>query len=80
VVTTIKKWGNSLGLRIPKSFAAEADIEEGSEVDISVREGELVVTPRRKPHYELSDLLAKVSKKNVHGEIDTGKPVGREVW
>jgi antitoxin MazE len=79
MVTKIQKWGNSLGLRIPKSFAAEAEIEEGSEVDITIREGTLVITPRQKPRYELSELLAKVSKKNLHEEIDTGGPVGREV-
>jgi len=80
MVTKIQKWGNSLGLRIPKSFAAEADIDEGSEVNIAIQEGKLVITPSRKPRYELADLLDKVSKKNRHEEIDTGKPVGREVW
>ena len=80
MVTKIQKWGNSLGVRIPKSFAAEADIEEGSEVDIAIAEGKLVITPRQKPRYELTDLLAKVSKKNLHEEVDTGEPVGREVW
>ena len=80
MLTKIQKWGNSLGLRIPKSFAAEADIDEGSEVNIAIQEGKLVITPSRKPRYELADLLDKVSKKNRHEEIDTGKPVGREVW
>lgn len=80
MVTKIQKWGNSLGLRIPKSFAAEAHIKEGSAVDIAVREGKLVITPSRKPRYELAALLAKVSKKNLHEEIDTGEPVGGEVW
>ena len=80
MVTKIQKWGNSLGLRIPKSFAVEADIDEGSEVDIAIQEGKLVITPSRKPRYELVDLLAKVSKKNRHEEIDTGEPVGGEVW
>jgi antitoxin MazE len=79
MVTKIKKWGNSLGLRIPKSFAAEAEIEEGSEVDIAIREGTLVITPRQRPRYELSELLAKVSENNLHEEVDTGDPVGREV-
>ena len=71
MVTKIRKWGNSLGLRIPKSFAVEADIDEGSEVDIAIQEGKLVITPSQKPRYELADLLAKVSKKNLHEEIDT---------
>lgn len=80
MIAKIQKWGNSLGLRIPKSFAAEVHIKEGSAVDIAVREGKLVITPGRKPRYDLTDLLAKISKKNLHEEIDTGEPVGGEVW
>ena len=80
MITKVQKWGNSLGLRIPKSFAAEAHIGEGSEVDIAVQDGKLVITPCRKPRYALAALLSKVSKKNLQEEIVTGEPVGREVW
>ena len=41
--TKVQKWGNSLGLRIPKSFAEQAGVEAGSEVDLSVEDGELIV-------------------------------------
>jgi antitoxin MazE len=78
--TKIQKWGNSLGLRIPKSFAAEAQMEEGSTVDLSVADGELVVRPLRPRKYVLRDLLRAVSAKNLHGEVDIGEPVGREAW
>lgn len=78
--TKIQKWGNSLGLRIPKSFAEQAGVEAGSEVDLSVEDGDLVVRPRRSPRYELKDLLQGVTAKNVHNEVETGEPVGREAW
>ena len=78
--TKIQKWGNSLGLRIPKSFAAEAQMEEGSTVDLSVADGELVVKPLRPRKYVLRDLLRAVSAKNLHGEVDTGDAAGREAW
>ena len=78
--TKIQKWGNSLGLRIPKSFAAEAQMEEGSTVDLSVADGELVVKPLRPRKYVLRDLLRAVDAKNLHGEVDAGDPVGREAW
>jgi antitoxin MazE len=78
--TKVQKWGNSLGLRIPKSFAEQAGVEAGSEVDLSVEEGELIVRPRRKPSYDLKDLLRGVTAKNVHKEVETGDPVGREAW
>jgi antitoxin MazE len=78
--TRVQKWGNSLALRIPKSFAAEARVHEGSTVDISVERGGLVVRPKVRPRYGLSELLSKVSLRNVHREIPTGKNVGREAW
>ncbi len=78
--TRILKWGNSLGLRIPKSFAAEAQVEAGSIVDMSVDDGQLVVKPVRRRKYVLRDLLEAVNAKNVHREVETGEAVGREVW
>ena len=78
--TKIQKWGNSLGLRIPKSLAEQAGVEAGSDVDLSVEDGELVVRPRRLPRYKLKDLLQAITPKNVHKGIDTGFPVGREAW
>jgi antitoxin MazE len=76
--TRIQPWGNSLALRIPKPFAAEAGLEQQSEVDVAVIDRPLVITPRPSP--ALSDLLAQVTDENLHGEIDSGSPVGREVW
>jgi len=78
--TRIQKWGNSLGLRIPRSFAAEAQVEEGSTVDLSVENGRLLVRPLRTRKYALSALLKKVKPQNLHAEVATGKRVGRETW
>ena len=78
--TKVQRWGNSLGLRIPKSFAEQAGVEAGSEVDLSVEDGELIVRPRRSPRYGLKGLLRGVTAKNIHNEIETGPPVGREAW
>jgi len=79
MLTKVQKWGNSLGLRIPKSFAEEAAVREGSPVDISVQNGRLIICPVQ-PKYELSELLAEVSEENLHGEVETGVPQGRESW
>ena len=78
--TKIQKWGNSLALRIPRSFAAEAQVEEGSTVDVSVENGSLRVRAVRPRRYLLSDLLKGVSKRNVHSEVETGGATGREAW
>lgn len=78
--TKIQKWGNSLGLRIPRSFAQEAGVGAGSEVDLSVRNGDLVVKPARRRSYQLNELVRKITAKNLHSEVNTGRPVGREAW
>ena len=78
--TRIQKWGNSLGIRIPKLFAKQAGVEAGSEVELSVQGNDLIVRARPRPRYQLEELLRGVTARNVHKEIDTGYPVGREAW
>lgn len=75
--TKIRKWGNSLGVRIPRAFAAEARVEDGSTVDISMEEGSLRIRSIRR-RYSLRELLKKVNPRNVHDEVATDGPVGRE--
>ena len=78
--TTIKKWGNSLALRIPKLFAINANLKINKTVDISIDKGSIIITPINKKEYSLEELLKGVNKSNLHGEIDTGAPVGKEIW
>jgi len=80
VETVIKKWGNSLALRIPKLLADEIGLEEDSAVDLLLEEGKLVIVPAVAPRYTLESLLADVMVENLHDEVDTGAAVGREVW
>ena len=76
----IQKWGNSLALRIPKPFAEEAEVREGTVVDLSLAEGKLVAVPDLKRRYTLKQLLSKVTKDNLHKEVSFGSAVGREGW
>lgn len=76
----VQKWGNSLALRIPKPFAKEAEVRQGTVVDLSLAEGKLVATPVRRGKFTLKRLLAEVRKDNIHGEVDFGSAVGRESW
>jgi len=78
--TTIRKWGNSLAVRIPKAFIKEAHVAYGTAVDLSIDDGKIVINPLRETEYRLEDLLKGVTKRNLHAEIETGKAVGREVW
>ena len=78
MMTKILKWGNSLRLRIPKSFAKELDIEPNGEVDITVKDGRLIIRPVPRPAYDLVELLADVTQDNLHDEVEFGEPTGRE--
>ncbi|CAN5586556.1 AbrB/MazE/SpoVT family DNA-binding domain-containing protein [soil metagenome] len=75
----IQKWGNSLALRIPKSFAVETNIRQGSTVDVTLLNDSIVMKPAPSV-VTLESLLSEVSDINIHGEINLGEPVGNEAW
>jgi len=76
----LQKWGNSMGLRIPKLIAREAELKYGDTVDIGIEDGTVVVRPVTGVRVDLKALLRKVTRKNLHREVLTGRPVGRESW
>jgi antitoxin MazE len=78
--TRIQKWGNSLALRIPKALALEAHIDKDALVELVLVEGQLVIRPITEPQLTLDELLSRVTEDNVHHEINTGTPVGKEAW
>jgi antitoxin MazE len=78
--TRVRKWGNSLALRIPKSFAAEARLHEDAPVELLLVDGKLVIQPVTEEPFTLDELLQGVTDENLHGEWDTGPAVGKEVW
>jgi antitoxin MazE len=78
--TTIRKWGNSLGLRIPKTLAEDAGVREGMSVELSVDDGKLVVMPVKRKRYNLNSLLRRVTRENLHAELDFGPAMGKEAW
>jgi antitoxin MazE len=78
--TRVQKWGHSLAVRIPKSFAVEAGLSHDAIVDVALVDGKLVVTPLAPPAFTLEHLLAGISAENLHSEQDTGSAVGNEVW
>lgn len=78
--TRIQKWGNSLALRIPKSFANEVGLQNESSVEVSLVRGKLVIAPIANSKLTLKQLLARVSPDNLHTESDTGISMGNEAW
>jgi antitoxin MazE len=74
----VKKWGNSLGVRIPTVIVRELSLQDGSPVDINNNGCEIVMKPVKKS--ALSEMLDQITEQNIHGEIETGSPVGKEIW
>jgi antitoxin MazE len=75
----VRKWGNSLGIRIPSWLAKDIGLEENSAVELKVEAGRLIIQPKQTT-YTLDELLSKVIKDNVHSAIDWEGPVGKEIW
>jgi antitoxin MazE len=75
----ITKWGNSLGIRIPKAVAKEVGLDEGTNVDLRVSGKNLVLAPAHR-EYSLQELVGAITPKNRHRETDWGAPVGNESW
>ena len=76
--TVVKKWGNSLGIRIPNLIARDFSLKDGSSVTIKDRGNEIVIKPIRKN--KLSEMLDQINEQNIHEEIKTTGPVGKEIW
>ncbi|MDA8402643.1 MAG: AbrB/MazE/SpoVT family DNA-binding domain-containing protein [Desulfobacteraceae bacterium] len=82
MLAKIQKWGNSQGLRISKNLLADVKLDVGDEVNISVKDGTMIVAPakRERGRHNLKDLVARIPKSYQPGEVDWGEPVGKEEW
>ena len=78
MITHIKKWGNSLAVRIPQIFTNEMKFKDGSRVSLESANGMLYLKPAKK--YSLEELLEGIDENNLHAEVSTGQPRGGEVW
>jgi antitoxin MazE len=82
MVTAVKKWGNSQGLRLAKKVLEEASISVGDDVDVSVRDGVIVIAPVRRVRGKLNlqELVSRIPEDYRAEEVDWGEPLGRETW
>ena len=78
--TRVVNWGNSLAVRIPKTYASELGLVSEAEVDLSIDQGTLVLAPTAPYQVTLRSLLDKVTEANTHREVGTGTPEGNEAW
>ena len=78
--TNIQKWGNSLGIRLPKQIADKRSFKEGGRVRISETKKGIMLEVLQLPRPTLKELLKRITKENLHREEDWGGPVGNEIW
>jgi antitoxin MazE len=78
--TAVAKWGNAPAIRIPKSVMQKANLHEGDAVEFEVQAPGVIVVRAARIQPTLEDLVAGITPKNRHAEIDWGKPRGNEVW
>jgi antitoxin MazE len=78
--TRVQKWGNSLGVRIPRGLADEVGLGAGTEVSLTAKDGELVLRPSLPSRLRLADLLAGITPENINASVDTGDTVGSEAF
>lgn len=74
----IQKWGNSLGIRIPKLVIEKLNLTENSEVEVSHKDGVIIIFPIKKK-FSLENLLGQITKDNCYQEEDF-KSHGNEAW
>jgi len=77
--TIIKKWGNSPALRLNAAVMKSAQFNIDQLVSVKVQKGRIVIEPMIRTEYQLEELLAGITSKNLHGESDFGKPIGKEL-
>jgi antitoxin MazE len=77
--TIIKKWGNSPALRLNAAVMKSAQFNIDQLVSVKVQKGRIVIEPMMRTQYQLEELLAGITPKNLHSESDFGKPVGKEL-
>lgn len=74
----IRKTDEGLVIPVPETLAS--DLTEDSVVEITLKNGKIIVSDPDEPYYTLEELLEGITEENRHAEISTGRPVGKEVW
>jgi antitoxin MazE len=78
--SSVKKWGNSLAIRIPSSVVKDLELSENSSIQITSNGVVATIQPKKRKKVNLDELIAGITPDNVHKEVDWGRPVGKEIW
>ena len=79
MTTKLQKWGNSLGVRLPKEVLKKARLKEGKNLSIKNIGDSIIITSSKKEE-TFDSLVSKITPENRYDELDWGPAVGNEVW
>ncbi|MFI5240374.1 MAG: AbrB/MazE/SpoVT family DNA-binding domain-containing protein [Candidatus Saccharimonadia bacterium] len=77
---TVKKWGNSLAIRIPLSVAIELGLSDDSQLQLNSDGKKLILKPKNPQTLNLEALLQSITPENNHLIVDWGEETGNEIW
>lgn len=81
MTTTIQKWGNSQGVRIPKILLDTVKWAEDEQIVILVQDNKLVIEKaKEKKRKNIKELFADFKGEYDPIEVDWGNPEGEEIW
>jgi antitoxin component of MazEF toxin-antitoxin module len=82
MITTVTKFGDSLGVQFPKSMLKNVEIIENDSVEILVKDNRIIIKRHEsKKHLTTKERIASFCgtiDNTQSSEIDWGKPQGRE--
>ena len=80
-VRQIQKFGDNLGVCFPQVIVNKMSLREGFYVNIQGDRNRIIIeTIKSGRSFDLSELLSKMTDNNTHQSIDTGEPIGGEIW
>lgn len=80
IITQLKKWGNSLAIRLPQNLLAQVNLRENEDIEIRVEDNAIILSAISNHKYQLDELLSQITPENQQELIDFGKPIGKEIW
>jgi len=77
----IQKWGSNLGISFPQILATELSLREGLYINIYDKDSKIIIEPvKPDSSYNLTEMLSRITENNIHQSVDTGIPLGNEIW
>ncbi|QCT74942.1 AbrB/MazE/SpoVT family DNA-binding domain-containing protein [Macrococcoides canis] len=77
---SLQRWGNSQGIRIPKSIVNEMNLDKNQKFDLTMQDEKIILTKQQENISLIRELFENYETENKPSEFDWGKPRGNEVW